>query len=390
VLEELDPQHLLGARVDETELRPRPARVGVEQVRRGVHLREARVVHVACEAEQAVGAAAELLAVGRSVRPHEELEAHGAGGDLLRGAAGLHHALLDAGQRGRRGSGPAHAQAFSRLVLPLGEGRVAAHGGGVEVGPHGAARGRGILIRVVLPPRTEGEVIHSIGVRVAQVARGGIPFEGVGESAAADATPADVEPILVDLRRFRVAGVGEVVNHLRVFDDPVAAVGVLVNVDDWTGELGRDVSLTPPARKGTGVAGAMLGQGGRKEWHIGARCVAHVGPGLVDEVGSPVPVELGVRADSLLDLVDPGRTGVDLRGQGLAVHVGREVAVHVPARADADGPRPGWIGLVAVSHAGLEERLLVSLEVVVKVGHSIGAVPLSAEGGECGGVGGAR
>ena len=95
VVEKLDLQHLVRARVDQTELRPGLARVGLVQVR--PNLSKARVVQVALEAEEAVALHAVSLAVRCVARPHEEFEAHGPRGDLRRGAARLHRVVLRAG-----------------------------------------------------------------------------------------------------------------------------------------------------------------------------------------------------------------------------------------------------------------------------------------------------
>lgn len=67
-------------------------------------------------------------------------------------------------------------------------------------------------------------------------------------------------------------------------------------------------------------------------------------------------VQISMGGDGLPDLVDPRRMVVLLGGDGLSVRVLIYVAVHVPPRSNADGPRP--IARVVVPHDGLEKSLL--------------------------------
>ena len=116
--------------------------------------------------------------------------------------------------------------------------------------------------------------------------------------------------------------------------------------------LPPNVCLSPPARKDTGVARAMLGQRWRIERRVRVRRVLLICTCLVNVVrlaltlrvgtswaigciaseaivGGRRIVKVAVNRDGLLDFIDPRCVVVSLRWHSLAPHVLCEMAVHV-------------------------------------------------------------
>jgi len=104
-------------------------------------------------------------------------------------------------------------------------------------------------------------------------------------------------------------------------------------------------------------------------------------------------IQIEVHADGLLDLVDPGRFAVVLRGECFAVHVGSIVAVDVATLSNPHFPRT--IAGISVGHDCLEQIRLVFDEGRVPLRAGIGAGKSEgggsgrgARGGRAGGPGG--
>jgi len=195
--------------------------------------------------------------------------------------------------------------------------------------------------------------------------------------------------------------------HLRMFYYPIITIGISINIHDGRCEWRGHVCRCPPRYEAAGIARTISSQGWRIEWQRRSIIVILlIRPGLmqivfVTFVGIIIVVirllaaVLGVvriliqfqcHAHGLLDLVHPGRFDIPLRRHDLAVHIGREVTVYIPARSDADRPRfilPPAAAvasvLVDVRQHRLEQRCLERgvLGVPVRVG--IGPGKIEAE-----------
>mmetsp|Transcript_31806 Transcript_31806/g.77030 ORF Transcript_31806/g.77030 Transcript_31806/m.77030 type:complete len:444 (+) Transcript_31806:212-1543(+) len=271
-----------------------------------------------------------------------------------------------------------------------------------EVGACPAA-GISVGAPVVISPLAERKVADVVGIREGEVAGDGIGLEGVGERGGADASPTDVEVGLIDIERGGEGGggVGEVVNHLRVLNNTIIAVGEFVNINDRAREGRHHVSLLPPACEDAVVYPAVPRQRRGEEGNVRIRSVVLVRPRLVDEIplalipiavlggiGGPgtvilivgLLVEAAVHRYGLLDLVDPRRAGISvlLGGHGLAVHIRGEVRVHIAPGPNADCPRLVAAGIY-VRHHRLEEALLEGHVVGKPIRPCFGPRPIVAD-----------
>jgi hypothetical protein len=165
-------------------------------------------------------------------------------------------------------------------------------------------------------------------------------------------------------KRFDVIGLHSpaaysLVNHLSMLNNTIAAVAIFIDIHYGRREDIWNMRLRPPRCEDARVALAVLRQARRVERHtshsgICVRRITLVSASLVDKTVF-VCVKISRDGDRLPDLVDPRRIGVLLGGDGLSVRIRVYVAVHVPPRSDADGPRP--ITRVVVPHDGLEKSI---------------------------------
>ncbi len=142
---------------------------------------------------------------------------------------------------------------------------------------------------------------------------------------------------------------GALVGHLRMFNYAIVTVGKFIDVQNGGRERHRNLRRRTPGGEHAEIPLAVPREGRREEWDGGVIAVLLVRAGQMYVIlfasqrilrirtrtvlwNAQVLVELERNADRLLHLVDPRRPVVVLARHSLAVHVGREVTVHLPPR----------------------------------------------------------